>query len=156
MLSEREILAIRARFPIFRRAVYLNSCSQGALSDGVEKSMLELLEVWHREGSPWDLWIEQYEIARREFADLIGAETDEVAVVPSVSAGVSSLASALEFSQRKTVLMGEFEFPTMGHIWLAQQRRGARIRFLQAEDGRIAAQKYAENIDGDTLIVPVT
>jgi len=156
MLSEREILAIRARFPIFRRAVYLNSCSQGALSDGVEKSMLELLEVWHREGSPWDLWIEQYEIARREFADLIGAEADEVAVVPSVSAGVSSLASALEFSKRKTVLMGEFEFPTMGHIWLAQQRRGARIRFLQAEEGRIPAQKYAENIDGDTLIVPVT
>jgi selenocysteine lyase/cysteine desulfurase len=156
MLAETEVLAIRARFPIFRRAIYLNSCSQGALSDSVEKSMLELLEVWHREGSPWDLWIEQYEIARREFADLIGAEADEVAVVPSVSAGVSSLASALEFSKRKTVLMGEFEFPTMGHIWLAQQRRGAHIRFLQAENGRIPAQKYAQNVDGDTLIVPVT
>jgi selenocysteine lyase/cysteine desulfurase len=156
MLSEREILAIRARFPIFRRAIYLNSCSQGALSDGVEKSMLDLLEVWHREGSPWDLWIEQYETARREFADLIGADADEIAVVPSVSAGVSSLATALEFSKRKTVLMGEFEFPTMGHIWLAQQPRGARIRFLQAEDGRIPGQKYAQNIDRDTLIVPVT
>jgi len=156
MLSEKEVLAIRGRFPIFRRAIYLNSCSQGALSDSVEKSMLDLLEVWHREGSPWDLWIEQYEIARREFADLIGAEADEIAVLPSVSAGVSSLATALEFSKRETVLMGEFEFPTMGHIWLAQQQRGARIRFLQAEDGRIPAQKYAQNIDRNTLIVPVT
>ena len=45
MLSDKTISAIRARFPIFRRAIYLNSCSQGALSDAVEKSMLELLEI---------------------------------------------------------------------------------------------------------------
>lgn len=156
MLSDQQVLEIRDRFPIFRRAIYLNSCSQGALSETVEKSMLELLVAWNREGSPWDLWIEQYEIARREFAELIGAEPDEVAIVPSVSAAVSSLATALEFGKRKTVLMGEFEFPTMGHIWLAQQRRGANIRFLEAEDGRIPASKYAQNLDDDTLIVPVT
>jgi len=156
MLSDKTISAIRARFPIFRRAIYLNSCSQGALSDAVEKSMLELLEMWHQHGSPWDLWIEHYEIARKEFADLIGAEADEIAILPSVSAGVSSLATAFDFDERKTVLMGEFEFPTMGHIWMAQQRRGANIRFLEAVNGRIPAAKYADNIDGDTLIVPVT
>jgi selenocysteine lyase/cysteine desulfurase len=118
--------------------------------------MLELLEMWHEHGSPWDQWVEQYETARKEFAELIGAEVDEIAIVPSVSAGVSSLATAFGFSERKTVLMGEFEFPTMGHIWLAQQARGAKVRFLQAANGRIPATKYAENIDADTLIVPVT
>ncbi|MBV9145213.1 MAG: aminotransferase class V-fold PLP-dependent enzyme, partial [Acidobacteria bacterium] len=156
MLSDNEVLAIRARFPIFRQAIYLNSCSQGALSDSVEKSMLELLEVWNRQGSPWDLWIEQYEIARKEFAELIGADADEVAIVPSVSAGISSVATALDFSSRKRVLMGEFEFPTMGHVWMAQQRRGANISFLQSEAGRIPAKKYAENINHETAIVPVT
>jgi selenocysteine lyase/cysteine desulfurase len=156
MLSDTEVLAVRARFPIFRRAIYLNSCSQGALSDAVEQAMLDLLEVWHQQGSPWDLWVEQYEVARKEFAQLIGAETDEVAIVPSVSSGVSSLATALDFSKRKTVLMGEFEFPTMGHIWLAQRRRGANIQFLPSVDGCIPAGKYAENIGKDTLIVPVT
>jgi selenocysteine lyase/cysteine desulfurase len=156
MLSDTEVLAVRARFPIFRRAIYLNSCSQGALSDAVEQAMLDLLEVWHQQGSPWDLWVEQYEVARKEFAQLISAETDEVAIVPSVSSGVSSLATALDFSKRKTVLMGEFEFPTMGHIWLAQRRRGANIQFLPSVDGRIPAGKYAENISKDTLIVPVT
>ena len=156
MLTDKEVSAIRARFPIFKRAVYLNSCSQGALSDAVEKSMQELLEMWHRHGSPWDQWVEHYEVARKEFADLIGAEADEIAILPSVSAGVSSLATAFDFSSRKTVLMGEFEFPTMGHIWMAQQRRGAKIHFISATDGRISAQKYSENINRDTLIVPVT
>ena len=156
MLSDKEILAIRARFPIFQRAIYLNSCSQGALSDAVEKSMLELLEMWHRQGSPWDLWVEHYEVARKEFAELIGAEADEIAILPSVSAGVSSLATTFDFTGRKTVLMGEFEFPTMGHIWMAQRRRGANVQFIPSVDGQIPATKYAQSVDQDTLIVPVT
>src|SRR5215469_18328451 len=154
MISQADLSAIRARFPVFRNAVYLNSCSQGALSDAVEQSMYELLEIWHRQGSPWDVWVEQYEVMRREFAAFIGAEPDEVAVVPSVSAGVSSIASAFDFQERKTVVMGEFEFPTMGHIWMAQQRRGAKVRFLKATGGELPASTYDNVVDQDTLIVP--
>lgn len=156
MLSDTQISAIRARFPIFRTTVYLNSCSQGALSDAVDASMRELLEGWHRLGSPWELWVEQYEAVRREFAEFLGADPDEVAVVPSVSAGVSSLATAFDFGGRKTVLMGEFEFPTMGHVWLAQEPRGARVVFLDSVDGRLPAEQYQRAISRDTLIVPVT
>ena len=156
MVSDTEISAIRAQFPIFRQAVYLNSCSQGALSEDGEASLRDLIDGWHRWGSPWDLWVEQYEAVRREFAGFIGADPDEVAVVPSVSAGVSSLATAFDFRGRKTVLMGEFEFPTMGHIWLAQQRRGASVQFLDAIQDRLPATSYAQAINQDTLIVPVT
>src|SRR5207237_8698876 len=94
MLSDSQISAVRARFPIFRRAVYLNSCSQGALSDAVESSMHELLETWGRLGSPWDLWVEHYETARREFAAFLGAEPEEDDITGSVSAGISSIATA--------------------------------------------------------------
>jgi selenocysteine lyase/cysteine desulfurase len=52
--------------------------------------------------------------------------------------------------------MGEFEFPTMGQIWLAQQPRGAQIRFLAAQDDQIPASAYAAAIDEETLIVPLT
>ena len=142
MLSDSQISAVRARFPIFRRAVYLNSCSQGALSDAVESSMHELLETWGRLGSPWDLWVEHYETARREFAAFLGAEPEEVAIAGSVSAGISSLATA-------------FDFHDMGHIWLAQQPRGARVQFLESIEG-LPAERYARAIDRDTLIVPVT
>lgn len=151
-----DVSAIRNRFPIFRNSIYLNSCSQGALCDSVEQSMERLLEMWRYQGSPWDAWVEEYELMRREFAAFIGAEPDEIAIVPSVSAGVSSVATAFDFKDRKTVLMGEFEFPTMGHVWLAQQRRGAKIRFLKAQGEQLPAKSYQEAIDSDTLIVPVT
>jgi selenocysteine lyase/cysteine desulfurase len=156
MLPDQTTAGLRAQFPVFRHKIYLNSCSQGALSDAVREGFQELLATWDEGGSPWDIWIEQYEAARRAFAGMIGAEAEEIAVVSSVSAGINSIASSLDFGTRDTVVMGEFEFPTMGHIWLAQQRRGAKVEFLAAKGERLPADSYARAINRKTLIVPVT
>ena len=156
MSAAFDVEAIRSRFPIFKRKVFLNSCSQGALSDAVEASLREHIRAWHEQGSPWDCWVEQYEAARTAFARFIGADPEDVAIVTSASAGINSIASALDFTQRSKVVMGEFEFPTMGQVWLAQERRGAKIHFVPAENGKISADSYASAIDDRTLIVPVT
>jgi len=155
-LNAIQIAAIRARFPVFRNKIYLNSCSQGALSDRVEAGLLEYLRTWHEHGSPWDIWIEHYEAARGVFANLIGAEVDEVALVASASDAVNSLASAVSFNKRRKVVLGEFEFPTMGHIWMAQQPRGAEILFVKARGDRLAPADYEALVDRNTLIVPLT
>jgi selenocysteine lyase/cysteine desulfurase len=150
------IAQFRRRFPVLRQRVYLNSCSQGALSEEVDAAMHEYLRTWHERGSPWDLWVEKYEDGRRRFAELIGASPQEVALVASASAGVSALASALSFHDRNKVVLGDFEFPTMGHIWLAQRARGAEIAFAAAEGNRLRVQAYDALIDRHTLIVPLT
>ena len=156
MLSDAQLQATRARFRIFDKKIYLNSCSQGALSDAVEASVVEHLRSWHESGSPWDVWVQKYEDARSQFARLVGAEADEIAVVPSASAAINSVASALDFHERKTVVLGEFEFPTMGHVWLAQQKRGAQIEYVASQDDRIVTESYAGAIDTNTAIVPFT
>jgi selenocysteine lyase/cysteine desulfurase len=151
-----QIESARSHFPIFKNKIYLNSCSQGALSDAVEASMQTHIRSWHEDGSPWDRWVEEYEAARTAFARFIGAASEEVAVVTSASAGINSIASALDFGKRRKVVMGEFEFPTMGQIWLAQERRGAEIEFLTAQNGKICPDCYSRAIDDQTLIVPIT
>jgi len=124
----------RSRFPIFGRRVYVNSCSQGALSTDVEASMREYMESWGADGSPWELWVEKVDELRAAFAASIGADREEIAVLPSASAGINAVISALDFSgPRSTVVMGEFEFPTMAQAWLAQQSRGAVIQWVRAD-----------------------
>jgi selenocysteine lyase/cysteine desulfurase len=156
MLSRPEVQAIRSRFPLLRNKIYLNSCSQGALSDAVEDGLREYVASWHEHGSPWDIWVERYEAARSQFAGFIGATADEVAIIPCASAGMNSIASALTFDRRKKVVMGEFEFPTMGHVWLAQQKRGAQVEFVSAVGNSIPTENYERAIDRQTLIVPLT
>lgn len=156
MLTDQQVQQIRSRFPIFQHKIYLNSCSQGALSDAVEKGLRDFLATWHEQGSPWETWVNHYEAARTAFARFINANPDEVAIVTSVSAGINGVASALNFSARKKVVLGEFEFPTMGHVWLAQSARGAEVQFVPAEGHEIPAANYEKLVDRNTLIVPLT
>jgi len=156
MLTDLQIREIRSRFPIFDRKVYLNTCSQGALSDAVEAGFNDYITSWHEQGSPWERWVEHYESARTTFARFINASPDEVAIVSSVSAGINSIASALNFHERPKVVMGEFEFPTMGHVWLGQRPRGACVEFVAAEGNCIPATNYEMIVDRQTMIVPLT
>lgn len=156
MLTDKDVREIRSRFKIFQRKIYLNTCSQGALSDAVENGMDEFISSWHDQGSPWETWVERYEAERTAFARFIHASPDEVAIVTSVSAGINGIASALNFRERNKVVMGEFEFPTMGQVWLAQAVRGADVQFAKAEGDAITAANYEKLIDHNTLIVPLT
>ena len=156
MLTDNQVREIRSRFRIFERKIYLNSCSQGALCDAVQAGLEEYIASWHEQGSPWETWVEQYEAARTAFAKFINASPDEVAIATSASAGINSIASALSFRERKKVVLGEFEFPTMGHVWLAQRARGAEVQFVSAEGNSIPAANYEKLVDRNTAIVPVT
>ena len=149
---------IRHRFPVFEQRVYINSCSQGALSDSVRAAYDRYLADWDEHGAPWEYWVEQLEAVRGSISRLVNADEDEIAVTTSVSAGVSALASGLRFGEgRDKVVVSDFEFPTIGQIWHAQERRGVRVEHVPAEaDGTIPLERFEAAIDEQTALVAVT
>jgi len=149
---------IRHRFPVFEQRVYINSCSQGALSDSVRAAYDRYLADWDEHGAPWEYWVEQLEAVRGSISRLVNADEDEIAVTTSVSAGVSALASGLRFGEgRDKVVVSDFEFPTIGQIWHAQERRGVRVEHVPAEaDGTIPLERFEAVIDEQTALVAVT
>ena len=62
--------AIRGEFPIFETATYLNSCSQGALSNGVRAAVEGWLSGWVANGAEWDFWVERNEEFRASVSRL--------------------------------------------------------------------------------------
>ncbi len=148
---------IRHRFPIFEHRVYLNSCSQGALSDSVRAAYESYLGGLESEGSLWGHWVERTERLRGAFGRLLHTDADAVAVTTSTSAAVDAVASALDFGARDTVVTTDLEFPTIGQIWHAQERRGARVVHLASdEDNTLPAERIAAAIDDRTAIVSIT
>jgi selenocysteine lyase/cysteine desulfurase len=146
----------RSLFPILRDKVYLNSCSQGALAEPVEASLGDFIASWHEQGNPWELWCERMEELRAEFATLIGADADEVAVTFSASTALNAVASALDPHVRFKVVTSDFDFPTVGHVWLAQARRGLKIEFAKSEGDRLPLSAFEAVIDRDTAVVSTT
>ena len=164
MPTDEQISEWRSHFPILREKTYLYSCSQGALCDAVEAGMQKYAASWRTSAAPWDEWMEAYEALRGAFARFINAQPGEVAIVTSASAGINPIANALQFAGRNhvrnhvrnKVLLSEYEFPTMAHIWLAQRPRGAEIHFLDGVNNTVPTECYERAIDTRTRIVPLT
>ena len=155
MAVSSSVAACRQRFPIFERLVYINSCSQGALSDSVRAAYDDYLTGWDERGAPWDYWVERTEAARAAFARLVNGEPDDVAVTTSLSAGVSPLASAIDFGARSKVVISDFEFPTIGQIWHAQELRGAQVVHVPADGSEIPLERFDAAINEQTAVVSI-
>ena len=156
--STRVGAAVRAEFPIFESATYLNSCSQGALSHRVRDAVEGWLAGWDENGAEWDFWVERNEAFRAAVAGLLHAEADDVAVTTSVSQGASGLVSALDLrGERNRIVISEYEFPTIGQIAHAQELRGAEVVHVRPDaDGSIPPERFAEAIDKRTALVCCT
>jgi kynureninase len=152
-----DLASYRNEFPIVTERTYLISVSLGPMSRRSRALAEEHLDLWGRLG-PEEFWFEhgfpRLDQCRAQFAALIGADPDEVAIVPSVSAGLSSLATCLDFSERSKVVLTDMDFPTNHYVWRAQQRRGAKLDMVESPDGiRVEAEDVVERIDDQTAIV---
>lgn len=145
----------RARFPALARTVHLAACSLGARSVDLDKAMTGMLDAMAEHGVPWDLFEEQVAEAKRRFATLIGAEPEQIALVPNASVGAYQAASTMDWSARPEIVTTDVEFPTLSHVWLAQTPRGARVRHVAEHAGTVTAPDYHAAITERTGLVSV-
>ena len=149
----------RDEFPILKERTYLISASLGTLSQRSRSYAQEHLDLWQKLG-PEEFWFDhgfpRMARLREMFAALIGAESDEVALVPSVSVGLSTIASCLDLQARPKVVLTEMDFPTNHHVWRAQEQRGAKLDVIPSGDGiTIDAAEFENRIDDQTSCVNV-
>jgi kynureninase len=154
-----ELSAWRAEFPVLDRRTYLISASLGPLSRRSRALAEQHLDLWEQLG-PEELWFEhglpRLQECRDRFASLIGANGDEVAIIPSVSSGLSSLATCLDYHSRPKVVLTAMDFPTNHYVWLAQERAGAKLEVVATPDRiRVEEQDVVDAIDEQTAIVNV-
>ena len=111
--------AWRAEFPVFRRTRYLNTCSLGALARRVRKAQDRFLDEWERYGATawYSTWMGALDGLRERFARVIGASKEEIALAPSVSVALSSIATSLDYAARPKVVLSELDFPTVAYQW---------------------------------------
>jgi len=132
--APREVLDFRKQFPIFEKQVHLANNSKGALGRSVIAAHQEYLDSWLREGAPWGLWVAKHEALRAAFAKMIGAHVREVAVCPSATLGLATVASCFDYKKRPALAFDDFSFPSVTYLWHAQAMRGAKIRRVHAND----------------------
>lgn len=144
----------RDEFPILQTRTYLNSCSLGALSRRSMGYLGEFQGLWNTMGaSAWyELWMGRIDTLLHRTARLLSAKRNEVAISPSVSAALSSIASAAAYRTRNRVVVADLDFPTLVYQWLA--RPDVEVVRVPSDDGiGIPPERWAEYVDERTAVV---
>lgn len=146
----------RDEFPIFRHAIYLNSCSLGALAQRTRAALGEYLDQWERRGaSAWyDTWLPAAERLRAGYGRVVGADTENVSLHPSITSALTVVAESFDYRERPTVITTSLDFPTVAYQWLAKAARGVELVVLESPDGvTVPLELFAGAIDHRTALV---
>ena len=149
-----ELESWRGEFPILQTSTYLNSCSLGALSRRSMGYLGEYQALWNTMGaSAWyELWMGRLAELRGRVAELWSAQPEEVALMPSVSTALSSIASAVDYSKRN---QGGGRGARLPHPDLSVAGEpGVEVVRVPSDDGiSIRPERWAEYIDERTAVV---
>lgn len=157
-MSDFDLAALRAHFPILSRTNYLNSCSLGALSDAAERELDDFRAQWHQRGaSAWyEYWMAKLATLRSKAGDAHGAPEGCTALMPSVSGALSMLTESLPrgpiASGRNRVICSELDFPTLAYQFRVKPEIDLVV--LRSKDGiGIDTAQYEDAVDDRTLMV---
>jgi len=146
----------RAEFPIFRRSIYLNSCSLGALSTRSRAKVDECLDLWETRGAAawYEIWWAALAELRARYARLIGGAEGSIALHANISSALTAVAESLDYRRRPKVVVTSLEFPTVAYQWLARAADGVELVVVESPDGvGVPVDAIARAIDDRTALV---
>ncbi|AHM67995.1 aminotransferase class V-fold PLP-dependent enzyme [Paenibacillus polymyxa] len=147
----------RQLFPVLSSHIHVGSCSQGAISRPVSAAIEEYHRSLLQHGHNGDLSMARLEEARGHFAKLIGAEPDEIAVLSSASEAIAGVATALSYVPGKEgIVYADTDFPTVGHIWQAQEMFRDHICCIPSTEGEVTLEQYEEHVTENTALIMVS
>lgn len=146
----------RNEFPVITEQdrIHLNNCSAAPIPQRGLDARRECERVWIEEGNPWGTWLEKVNEVKAQFAELINADPDEIAIQSSATQALAQVASAFDYAEDDEAVVTDLEFPTVPQFWWAQGKRGASVQFAESPDGlRVPTATYADAMSEDTLLV---
>ena len=145
-----DVAALReAEFPHVGRAPYLNAASVGPLPERARRAVDAYngrrSRVHELRGDDFDPTAAR---ARAAAARLVGAEPEEIALLPNTSFGINLAAHALPLEPGRRVLLSALEFPANVYPWLfLEKTAGVRVDVIPTDAlGRPDEDRLMEEI----------
>lgn len=157
LITPHEVATIRAHFPITERCVYLDHAFVGPLSRDAASAVQNATEQHEHGGSlSFANLIGKTDGVRALFADFIGADPSEIAIVNTTSMAISIVANGISWETGDNVVIPENEYLSNVYPWQHLSRRGIELRKVPSHDGRVTVDQLLNACDRRTRIVAVS
>jgi len=161
MITKETIAETRCRLreamPVAERWAYFDHAAVAPVSGPANEALRLWLDEATRDGDTrWPEWSRALGEMRRTAAEFIGAEEDEIALVPNTTTGINLVAEGLDWQSGDNVVTLEDEFPSNAYPWLNLASRGVETRRLPTDRGIVDLNRLADACDARTRLVSVS
>jgi len=114
----------------------------------------DYIEPW-KDGRNWEAWMPLLDTFRSGVANLLGVRADNLCPQSNISSGLTKILYSLpEQKGRKTIVLSEQDFPTVGFVFKQAERSGFNIKFVSGSVTNI--ENWEAAIDDTVAVVHVT
>lgn len=147
----------RRLMPVARRWAYLDHAAVSPLSEPARHAITAWAEAASTDGViAWHAWAEQVEQLRGLLARLLGASTEEIAIIHNTTEGINYIAEGLDWRSGDNVVTLADEFPTNQYPWLNLAARGVETRRVPTNEGAVDIDRLAASMDRRTRVLAVS
>jgi selenocysteine lyase/cysteine desulfurase len=148
---------LRDAMPVARRWAYFDHAAVAPVSGPAAAAMQTWVEQSVAEGDTmWSEWGRQLKAMRQSAANLIGASTDEIALVPNTTAGINLVAEGLDWRSGDNLVTLADEYPSNLYPWMHLADRGVETRRVPTTDGVVDYDQLADHCDERTRLITVS
>lgn len=145
-------MAVRAKFPVTSRSVYLNTAAAGPLAESTSRAGAEYYEQMMNDGDVhWDGWLARREEVRARVAAFINAEPEEIGFTTNTSSGMNLIVDALE--KHGEVISCDLEFPVTTIPWM---HRRIPVHFVKAVGGVVRPEDIRAAMNTRTGVISMS
>jgi len=157
-IEEFAVATARSHFPALERWTYMDISGRSVLSREVREAIDAHLDDRMLNGATDKAqYFELVERARGRFAQVIGADADEIAYAKNISEGLNMIATGFPWrAGDNVVLCPELEHPNNVYVWLNLRRLGVEVRSVPQRDGHLPVDELVSKMDARTRVATVS
>ena len=141
-------------FPITKKKIFLSHAAVTTLPEPVARAMNEYNSLWATTFPDYSETLALIADAKNVAAELIRAESDEIALLGPTSLGLNLFALGLPWQPGDEVICYFEDYPANVYPWLGLQSQGVEVRFLRTANlGEITPEQVGANLTAKTRLV---
>jgi cysteine desulfurase/selenocysteine lyase len=152
--SATDIREARRLFPATADRAYLNTAAVGLASRRLADTYHRVVDQWVESGFDFRDGERAANAARAAAARLIGADADNLALIPALSSAAGLVASQLgPATPGQNVVIGAREYSSNNFPWRQLAAKGYDVRQVAFRNGGLEPEDVAERVDDATTLV---
>ena len=148
---------LRLHFPVTENLIYMDHAAISPLSTDMVFAMNRRTEQIMNTGIlDAGNWHDDINHCRAMYAELLGAQPNEISLIGSTCQGVNIVANGLRFKHGDNIICADVEYPANVYPWWNLKEFGVETRMVANTEGRLDIKDLTDAMDSNTRILALS